>query len=58
MLRKLAVTTALAAALVGATAGAAFADPLVDATPCPDGYTGVIVEHNGRQTSVCQNIVP
>lgn len=55
MLRKLAFTTALAAALVGAGAGTASA---LSAEPCPYGYTGVIIEHNGRQTSVCQNLIP
>lgn len=54
MLRKLALSTALAAALVGATAGTAAA---LEAYPCPAGYTGVIIEHNGKQTSVCQNII-
>lgn len=54
MLRKLALTTALAAALVGASAGAASA---LSAEPCPSGYTGVIIEHEGKQTSVCQNII-
>lgn len=54
MLRKIALTTVLAAALVGVGASAATA---LDTYPCPTGYTGVIVEHNGHQTSVCQNVI-
>ena len=53
-MRKLALATALAAAIVGLGAGSASA---LEAYPCPAGYTGVIIEHNGKQTSVCQNIV-
>lgn len=52
--KKIAFTTVVAAALVGGTAGAASA---LSAQACANGYEGVIVEHNGNYTSVCQNLV-
>ena len=54
MLRKIAVTTVMAAALVGVTAGTASA---LSAQACAPGYQGVIVEHNGQYTSVCTNLL-
>lgn len=49
---RFAVAAFVAAASLagGQSAGA------LSAEPCPAGYYGVIVEHEGRQTSVCTNL--
>ena len=44
------VAVAAAASLGGGTASA------LSAAPCPSGYYGVIVEHNGQYTTVCTNL--
>lgn len=53
-LAKIAFTTIATVALVGGTAVSASA---LSAQACANGYEGVIVEHDGHYTSVCQNII-
>ena len=48
--RTLLAAAALVAAVSGGTASA------LSAEPCPPGYYGVVVEHDGRETQVCNNL--
>lgn len=50
---RLVVAAVAAAASLSAGGGTASA---LGAAPCPSGYYGVIVEHNGQYTTVCTNL--